>query len=248
MVHGHLVDCACCTPRSHAIAPATEHPYIFLSYASADRQRALAIVDSLKSAGVRVWMDQRAINGGASWDAAIVRAIKGCTALILAATETSVRSRNVQTEVRLAMQYGRPLLPLLVSPATFPEELEYALVGVQWVEVLDHSPEVWLPRVLRALAQLDLSTELPFPQHTSIPPVPLVDWQQTDVIRRGDQRNQIGLRCVGETITAMINGVDVASAHDNGHFTGRGFFGVVLEGNFQGVVEGYFDNFVIARP
>ncbi len=36
-------------------------PYVFLSYASADRERALSIADALEQAGVRVWVDRRSI-------------------------------------------------------------------------------------------------------------------------------------------------------------------------------------------
>lgn len=41
--------------------PATDQPYVFLSYASADRERALAIADQLTASGVRVWMDRASI-------------------------------------------------------------------------------------------------------------------------------------------------------------------------------------------
>ena len=38
----------------------------------------MAIADALEDAGVRVWLDRRSIPAGASWDAAIVRAIRDC--------------------------------------------------------------------------------------------------------------------------------------------------------------------------
>ena len=39
-------------------------PYVFLSYASADRERALRIADLLEGQGVRVWIDRHSIEGG----------------------------------------------------------------------------------------------------------------------------------------------------------------------------------------
>ena len=39
-------------------------PYVFLSYASADRERALRIADLLKRPGSRVWIDRHCIAGG----------------------------------------------------------------------------------------------------------------------------------------------------------------------------------------
>lgn len=57
-----------------------EQPYVFLSYASVERERALAVTAALEAAGVRVWLDRQAIAGGSSWTAAIVRGIQGCAA------------------------------------------------------------------------------------------------------------------------------------------------------------------------
>jgi TIR domain len=41
----------------------TAVPYVFLSYASADRERALQIADALERSGVRVSLDREAIAG-----------------------------------------------------------------------------------------------------------------------------------------------------------------------------------------
>src|SRR3712207_6615548 len=93
-------------------------PYVFLSYASADRERALAITDALEAAGVRVWLDRRAIVGGTSWDAVIVRGIERCAALLVLCSATAMQSVNVQQEVRLALEKRRPLVPLLLERMT----------------------------------------------------------------------------------------------------------------------------------
>ena len=37
----------------------------FLSYGSADRERALQVADALDATGVPVWFDRRGISGGA---------------------------------------------------------------------------------------------------------------------------------------------------------------------------------------
>ena len=38
--------------------PEPDAPYVFLSYASADRERAMAVAEALERAGVRVWLDR----------------------------------------------------------------------------------------------------------------------------------------------------------------------------------------------
>lgn len=51
---------------------------IFLSYTSADADAARRICESLRAAGIEVWLDQSELRGGDAWDAAIRRQIKAC--------------------------------------------------------------------------------------------------------------------------------------------------------------------------
>src|SRR5579871_6533034 len=131
-------------------------PYVFLSYTSLDRARALALADVLEAAGIRVWLDRRNLVGGTSWDAEIVQAIKDCTVFLVLASVHAVTSPNVKQELRLAWEEQRPALPLLLEPVTFPDEMRYILTGRQWVELLDR-PEAEVRRdLLRALADFGL--------------------------------------------------------------------------------------------
>ena len=50
-----------------------ERPHVFVSYASGDRERALAVVGALERAGVRVWVDRAGIPGGVSVGALLRR-------------------------------------------------------------------------------------------------------------------------------------------------------------------------------
>jgi hypothetical protein len=71
-------------------------PYVFLSYASVDRAKALQIADLLEANGTSVWIDRKSIAGGTSWSAEIVRGFKRCAALMVLCSPTSLDSRNVQ--------------------------------------------------------------------------------------------------------------------------------------------------------
>lgn len=128
-------------------------PYVFISYASSDREQVLFVVDRLEAAGVDVWIDQQDIAGGTSYGAEISEGIQGCAALVLMCSNASLASRNVRQEIMLGWKYQRPYLPLLLEQTTFPQDIEYWLEGSQWVEVLDRPESDWLPRVLRALPQ-----------------------------------------------------------------------------------------------
>jgi predicted ATPase len=127
-------------------------PYVFLSYASADRERALQIADLLEARGVSVWIDRKSIAGGTSWSAEIVRGIEECMALVVLCSTAAMASPNVQQELQLAWEHRKAILPLLLDKTPLPRSVEYVLAGRQWVEVLDRAEDVWLTQALRALA------------------------------------------------------------------------------------------------
>jgi non-specific serine/threonine protein kinase len=149
-----------------AAGPEQSTPYVFLSYASADRERALRLADLLEAQGIAVWIDRKSIAGGTSWSAEIVRGIRGCAVLAVACTPAAVSSPNVQQEIQLAWETRRPILPLLLQPIELPDSVRYALAGRQWIEVFDRPDGDWLGSALRALATLGL----PARPATALPP------------------------------------------------------------------------------
>jgi hypothetical protein len=135
---------------------------VFISYASRDRERVREIAEQLQSAGVSLWRDENDILGGENYGPKIVEGIKNCKVLLLACTDASMRSKNVKQEIQLAWNYGRPYIPLLIEPLdTYPEQVQYWLEGCQWLEVLDHRAEEWLPGVLRSLAAAGAACKVP---------------------------------------------------------------------------------------
>jgi DNA-binding response OmpR family regulator len=136
--------------------PTEKVPYVFLSYASAEREYALKMADALETNGVGVWLDRRSIAGGSSWSAEIVRGIQGCAAVLVLCSATSMASPNVRQEVQLAWESHRPIVPLRLSDDRPPEAIQYALAGRQWIEVHERAEREWLPAVLRGLRELGI--------------------------------------------------------------------------------------------
>src|SRR5205814_3017195 len=120
---------------------ARSSPYVFISYSSADRESALRIADLLEVRGVSVWIDRKSIAGGTSWSKEIVRGIRGSAVLLVLSSAASLGSRNVQQEIQVAWEHDRPILPLTLESTTIPDDVEYALAGRQWIEVLDRSED-----------------------------------------------------------------------------------------------------------
>ena len=91
------------------------------------------------------------IPGGTSYGPEIVSGIKNATAILLMCSESSLASRNVRQEIQLSWRHERPILPILLEPLVFPDDVSYWLEGAQWIEILDQPVEVWLDQVRRAL-------------------------------------------------------------------------------------------------
>ena len=121
-----------------------ESPYVFVSYASADRDRVLPVVALLEQAGVRVWIDREGIHGGANYAKVISDAIRDAAALVLMASPASLASRNVKQELALGWRFEQPYLPLWLDPVDIPDDLAYWLEASQWIEVLDRPEHEWL--------------------------------------------------------------------------------------------------------
>ncbi len=136
-------------------------PYVFVSYASADRERVLPVVERLEAAGVSVWIDREGIHGGANYALEIAEAIEGAAALLLMCSSASLASRNVKQEIALAWRFEKPYLPLLLETVEIPKDVAYWLEASQWIEVLDRSEAAWLADVGKALDPLGITLASP---------------------------------------------------------------------------------------
>jgi TIR domain len=76
---------------------------LFLSYSSADRQKADAIIKDLESAGLRVWYDFKEIIGGDRIRERIADGIRNSKAVLILASASSLKSKWVLNELDAAM-------------------------------------------------------------------------------------------------------------------------------------------------
>ena len=56
-------------------------------------------MEELERRGVNVWIDRESIEGGDSWRAAILEAIRECSAFLLIISPNSTGSKNVSREL-----------------------------------------------------------------------------------------------------------------------------------------------------
>ncbi len=124
---------------------------IFISYARADRDRVLPLVERLREAGVTYWLDEGNIQGATLWGKEIVEAIRNAKVLVLFATEASFKSKNVAKEVAIASEWEKPILPVYLERVQVPDTLHYQLAGIQHVEFFAEQEEEAFNGMLGAL-------------------------------------------------------------------------------------------------
>ena len=74
---------------------------------------------------------------------------------------------------------------------------------------------------------------------------PLADWQLSAAIQPGAFTNHVELSCSGTTISAAINGVEVASLQDSTYSEGSLIIGTTYFGPTPLTIEARFDNLVL---
>jgi hypothetical protein len=106
-----------------AAASATGSGLCFLSYSRSDEDFALRLAKDLQSRGVEMWVDRFSIRPSEHWDRAIERAIRGCRNVIAVLSPRSVASENVADEISLAIDAGKPIIPVVIEPCDLPLRL-----------------------------------------------------------------------------------------------------------------------------
>lgn len=91
---------------------------VFISYASAEKDRAKLVAESLEAAGFSVWWD-RALKPGETFDKVIQREIEAAKAVIVLWTRASVESQWVREEADHGRQRDM-LIPLLMDEISPP--------------------------------------------------------------------------------------------------------------------------------
>jgi TolB-like protein/Flp pilus assembly protein TadD len=132
-------------------------PDVFISYSREDKDRVFELVDRLRAAGVRLWIDQGGIDGATLWGEQIVNALDQAKVLLLMVSPAAVRSHNVAKEVTLISERKGRILPVHLEQTTIPASLKYPLAGIQHIEYHQGEPEASLQAILRSLQHVGVT-------------------------------------------------------------------------------------------
>jgi hypothetical protein len=124
---------------------------IFLAYAHEDAKAAQSVVEYLSSAGLHCWWDDRLVPGTPEWEAEIERAIRHTGTFIALISPHSVVSRHVKTEMTLAGNTGKGIIPVfLCENVDLPNGWGYRLALHQHLYA-SPSLEAVLPKLAAAV-------------------------------------------------------------------------------------------------
>ena len=120
------------TQDASAIEAPDDAPSVFISYASEDKDRAMALRDKLKNGGLNPWFDKDGLRGGDDWERMLEKTIKDVDYFVvlqsnaLAARETSVVFKEVrhalqrQQEFRFGISF---IMPVKIDECELMDEL-----------------------------------------------------------------------------------------------------------------------------
>lgn len=130
---------------------------LFLSYSRRDEARVLPVVQKLRASGLTIWMDQSGIDGATLWAQEITDAIHRAKVCLLFASAASFSSAHVARELSLAVEEGKPILPLHLEPVETPSALRYQLAGIQHIALHQGDPDANFQLIMRALRRLGVT-------------------------------------------------------------------------------------------
>jgi O-acetyl-ADP-ribose deacetylase (regulator of RNase III) len=106
---------------------------IFISYSRKDTEIVKAIYEWLERTGYKCWLDIDGMFSGVSYKKVIVDAIKRSKVLLFVSSENSNKSRNVVSEVSVAVEYGKKIIPVRLDMSSYSESIEYDIINHDYV-------------------------------------------------------------------------------------------------------------------
>jgi hypothetical protein len=169
----------------HAATLATPtSPYVFVCYAHDERDVVLEVAEWLRGQGFQIWYDE-AIEAGSRWSDDLARAVDGCAAFLYFLSPRSVSSRYCLDEVHFALECGRPIVPVEISPVTLTPGLKLSIGGTHRLFMHRMEREEFRRKLVRGLqdamagaaAAHPLESRAPEVRRLPLEPMFAVNWR-----------------------------------------------------------------------
>lgn len=105
-------------------------PYIFVSYAHKDGNKASEVIEKLQMEQYRVWYDE-GIDPGTEWDENIAEHIENCEYFIALLSREYLESSNCKDELNFARELEKPRLLIYLEDIQLPGGMRMRLSRLQ---------------------------------------------------------------------------------------------------------------------
>ena len=102
------------------IAYRGSEPFVFVSYAHADKQLVEPIIAGLHARGLRIWFDD-GLDVGDIWEEVLAERVKQCAAMLCLVSPRFTDSNNCLDEIHNAKEQKKELLILHLVDEELPE-------------------------------------------------------------------------------------------------------------------------------
>ena len=112
----------------------TDKLQVFISYSSADKERAEVVCDYLEKNGKKCWIAPRDITAGAEYGAEIINGIETSDVMAVIFSKTANDSQHVLREIERAVNKKMPIIVFKIEECTLSKSMEYFLLSNQWLD------------------------------------------------------------------------------------------------------------------
>jgi len=110
---------------------------VFVSYATPDRKKALAVCRAIERRGTKCWISCRDVKPGENYQEAIVRSIRNSRAMVLVFSDAANNSDEIKKELSLASKHKLPLMALRIEDVEPSDAFAYELSTRQWIDAFE---------------------------------------------------------------------------------------------------------------
>lgn len=129
----------------------------FISFSSSDIETAEQLGKLLEKEGDKAWICTRQEDNpvGGDWAERLARELNQCDAILFLCSSLAVKSKWVFREIEMAVIKDKPLLTIRLDKAELPENLDFYLRTLQFLDVSQNpEPKNWFVLLRRALNRL----------------------------------------------------------------------------------------------
>ena len=107
-----------------------DEPFVFASYAHADKLDVYPIIDYLNNMNVKIWYDE-GIPVSENWLRSIALNLERCKTFLVFVSPQILNSKYVKKEISFALKKQKPFFAVHLKETTLPTELEFEMAGIQ---------------------------------------------------------------------------------------------------------------------